>query len=376
MGRTFCICSVALILLGGCASGLPGLSEADGGSQNPNKDWSDTDRTIRGGDGYHAVWVIKYGPKDNSLWSRRMLATVNWYNEPSATRVERYRTLLPQLELRDGDSVRHLAVAVDMRYFDQLRFSPDGRQFVFPAADGICVFDVGDGTLQKILRSNEKTGYAISESSSSAAMLVKEDVDSEIDIFDIQSGQRLKQLTLKSERVSRMMFVAGDRQLAIVTSGRGSKKELLKLWNLESDSLSPSVEVPAWYWSSEISYDGTLYTAANDDNSMWLWSTKDGNVVATTSSHSGTVRCTAFSPDGQLLASGAEGEKRDEAVGEIKIWDATTGKEIATIIDDTSWGVTALAFSPDGTELASGNGDGHIRFWKVPDHYVPSVVAK
>ena len=71
-------------------------------------------------------------------------------------------------------------------------------------------------------------------------------------------------------------------------------------------------------------------------------------------------RATAFSPDGQLIATGGGDRK-------VKLWDATTG----TLVQDVSGErhtaeVENLAFSPDGQTLASVSRDGSLKLWAVP----------
>jgi WD40 repeat protein len=78
-----------------------------------------------------------------------------------------------------------------------------------------------------------------------------------------------------------------------------------------------------------------------------------------------------FSPDGKRLAS-ASGNRRANAFGvwheqttrtpggEVKVWDAQTGKEILTLLGHTE-GVTCLCFSPDGKRLASGSRDKTVK---------------
>jgi dipeptidyl aminopeptidase/acylaminoacyl peptidase len=85
--------------------------------------------------------------------------------------------------------------------------------------------------------------------------------------------------------------------------------------------------------------------------------------------HSSPVRSLAFSPDGSLLvtASGELGKR-----GEIKLWDTATGRERISLKGHAEM-VNAVAFSSDGKWLASGSGvydkkeerwtDGEIKLW-------------
>ena len=70
---------------------------------------------------------------------------------------------------------------------------------------------------------------------------------------------------------------------------------------------------------------------------------------------SGAANSVAFSPDGSLLASGAQDAS-------VTLWDIASGEK-----KDTLWGhtgfISSVAFSPDGNILASASGDGTIKFW-------------
>jgi WD40 repeat protein len=83
---------------------------------------------------------------------------------------------------------------------------------------------------------------------------------------------------------------------------------------------------------------------------------------ATFKGHTFRVDKTALSPDGKILAS-AGGDTRG---GELKLWDAATGKEIASLPGFTN-SISALVFSPDGQRLASA-GHSPVQVWDVMAH--------
>ncbi len=83
--------------------------------------------------------------------------------------------------------------------------------------------------------------------------------------------------------------------------------------------------------------------------------------------HTAQVQSVAFSPDGKLLASAAGGLRDDGELrllpGEVKVWDAQTGKETLTLRVPTTLRVWAVAFSPDGQRVAGTDLDGRVKVW-------------
>jgi RNA polymerase sigma factor (sigma-70 family) len=79
--------------------------------------------------------------------------------------------------------------------------------------------------------------------------------------------------------------------------------------------------------------------------------------------HGGAIHVAAFSPDGLLLATGGADKV-------VRLWEAATGKPIATLRGHTQ-DITSLVFSPDGKTLLSGSGDfisrfrGDTKLWDV-----------
>ena len=64
----------------------------------------------------------------------------------------------------------------------------------------------------------------------------------------------------------------------------------------------------------------------------------------------------AFSPDGEMIASASNN-------GEVRRWEASTGKPIGQPLIGHTAAAYKVAFSPDGKTIASAGGDGTVRLW-------------
>jgi hypothetical protein len=110
--------------------------------------------------------------------------------------------------------------------------------------------------------------------------------------------------------------------------------------------LMPADHSDAKVHSVAFSPDGQLLASGSSDTTIKLRDVATGREIRTFSGHTGEVTGVVFSPDGTLLASGSLDKT-------VKLWDVATGREIRTFSGHSSV-VGSIAFAPDGTTLASG----------------------
>jgi WD40 repeat protein len=78
-----------------------------------------------------------------------------------------------------------------------------------------------------------------------------------------------------------------------------------------------------------------------------------------------SIHCVAFSADGKRIAAGTGGVANDGQArgGALKLWDATTGKEIAVLRNVIF--PRSVVFSPDSKYLAEADLLGNVLIWDV-----------
>ena len=94
--------------------------------------------------------------------------------------------------------------------------------------------------------------------------------------------------------------------------------------------------------------DGNILASGGEDEKVLLWDVETGIPITALKGHFDGITSVAYSPDGSTLASAS----RDET---IRLWDAGSGQQKA-ILRGHHNNVWSVAFAPDGTTLASSGG--------------------
>jgi WD40 repeat protein len=108
--------------------------------------------------------------------------------------------------------------------------------------------------------------------------------------------------------------------------------------------------------SVAFSPDGQLVASGSGDRAVKVWEAATGRLIANCTGHTASVDSVAFSPDGHRVASGDQGR--------VRVWEAATGRLIADCTGPIFW-VSSMAFSLDGHRVASGASEGLVRVWEA-----------
>jgi WD40 repeat protein/serine/threonine protein kinase len=231
-----------------------------------------------------------------------------------------------------------------------LAFCPDSERFV-SASDQVKVCDARTG--QEVLTLRGAHGPV---AFSADGKLLAAGSEETLKVWEARSGQ--EGLTLKGHDlgVNSVAFSADSKR---IVSGSGDRT--VKVWDAYTGLEALTLKGHTGEVSSvAFSADGKHIASGGHDRTVKLWDAHTGKQTLTFKGHTLPVLSVAFSGDGKRIAS-ASWELNKPS--EVKVWDAQTGKELLTLKGHRGW-VKSVAFSGDGKRIAAGSGSFDLRTWK------------
>ncbi|MEH2183825.1 NB-ARC domain-containing protein [Nostoc sp.] len=206
------------------------------------------------------------------------------------------------------------------------------------------------------------------------SLLAIGDLDGKICLWRAINGQQILTLQGHTGWIWAVTFSPDGKTLASC-----SHDSLIRLWDVQNTDFeqsnpanlaeaSDSGHLPVTclktlqghlsrVWTIAFSPDGQMLASGSDDQTIRLWNAHDSTCLTVLQGHTGGVTSVRFSPNGQILASASEDSS-------IRLWSVAHRTYLKTFQGHTRW-VRTVAFSPDGQTLASGSDDCTIRLWEV-----------
>jgi WD40 repeat protein len=242
-------------------------------------------------------------------------------------------------------------------------FSADGKRLASADGKTVNVWDAQTGQQLLSFKGHTDTVWSVAYSpdgkrlASAASRLDDEgeypDEDATVKVWDAQTGQELisfKGGCIVAFSADGKRLVNTDKKMVKVRDAQtGQELLVLQGHNLQVTSVT-------------FSPDGKRLASGSYDATVKIWDAQTSPKPLTIhGAAASSVASVAFSPDGKHLVLGG-GDRSGSGPGELKVWNAQTGKEIVSLQGHTAK-VTTVAYSPDGKRLASGSGDKTVKVW-------------
>jgi WD40 repeat protein len=184
-------------------------------------------------------------------------------------------------------------------------------------------------------------------------------------IFDVNSGQEVKQLDVGAEQLRGLAFAPDGKYLAAFTQlqqGVGSQE--VRLWNVADGKKRWQVSRPGYSLQTMAFAPDGISVAICEAGAISMLLATTGEELRRFVAKEGmnNIQRLAFAPDGRTLA--VAGLQPDGRSGRVHVWELSTGT-LRQDLGGHQGMITSLAFAPDGSKLATGGNDTSILLWDL-----------
>ncbi|HMC63570.1 MAG TPA: sigma factor-like helix-turn-helix DNA-binding protein, partial [Gemmataceae bacterium] len=276
----------------------------------------------------------------------------------------------------------------------RLSFAPDAKTIaVTDVRDTVRIYDTATAkTVANLKRDGARMMFAsFSPDGRSLASISYEEKDDAVSIWDLATGQERHRLKGTRDTEGCAAFSPDSKLLA--TGGQGRD---MVLWDVATGK--ELRRFGAWYGAAAVAFTPDGKTLAAGSGAITLWDVATGRLLPASANPIVEIWHLQFTQGGKRLLGGSfidfawdakTGEEirqfpaverfpiwdaplsPDEALlasadqsGTIRLWDATTGKEVRALKGhkDLVW---TMRFTPDSRRLISSSTDQTIRVWEV-----------
>lgn len=218
------------------------------------------------------------------------------------------------------------------------------------------VFDVKTKTPQDTLNGHNKAILDL-EFSPDDRFLMASGNDSRVLLWSTRTGRQVQSLTGHTNKICACSF-SPDASRAYT----GSHDRTIRFWDLQSSSCKTKISCGSAVNYLSVCSGGNIIGTAHLDNSVRLWSTRDGERIAMWKDiHTRQATSVEFSNDGIYAVTNS----RDNTLRIIDVRTYNSVKVLRAPGYKNAHNWNNATFSPDGKYVVAGGRNTEIYFWDV-----------
>lgn len=265
-------------------------------------------------------------------------------------------------EVNGSSSPKSLPLAPG--YVKSLAVTPDGKLIAAGHYQALTLVDAASWSVKRDVGKHPGyvTGVAFSPD---GRLLASACEDGIARLWTVPGGKAVRTLEGHSFPLTAIAFSPDGKRIATSAGDetRVTQPGEVKVWNAaDGKELWSFTKHRQAATDVAFSPDGKWLASTGFDKRVILYDLEHGKPTAYFDGHTRPTNAVLFGPRGDRLVSAAGG--RQEGDNEVKIWERTTGKELATFTLHKAK-VDALALAPDASFLASGGYDKTVIVWDV-----------
>jgi WD40 repeat protein len=282
-----------------------------------------------------------------------------------------------------------IVLADDSRDTQSAAFSPNGQHVVTASGDHLArIWDVASGkTVATLAGHSDRLRSALYSRDGLRIVTASNDATSRV--WDAQTAKTIATLSGHAAVVWGAEFSPDGQRVITVSTDKTAR-----IWAIDLSSPATILQTSGLVLNAEFAAAGAQVVTATDAGSIRFWDAATSKILSEL--NVGSIRNSAISPDGRILAtaSGKEAQIWDvqtrRAVMRLtghsasisrvvfnsnsqrlltasedktaRIWDLRTGQTL-TVLKGHEDTIDSAAFSPDGRRVVTASGDGTARIW-------------